>query len=986
MDTSKTINKIDKDILHINRMIEWSNVFLKDESKRKTRSQLVDSRRKLNRIKSALLVNPAASIFGESQVGKSYLVDCLLADDKGALKVYDGEGREYDFINEINPVGGGKEATAIVTRFTTRNFENMDKAYPVEANLLSAKDLLLVIVDSYFNELKQQKFCTSEDLMEKIADLKADYMSAPIIKNNALTEDDLYDIKEYFEGGNNFSTGFNEAVVIVKSGFFEELGVLIEKIPWTDWASVFSILWNENPMFTGIFERILKALHSLHFENKVSVKMDAVLRIKGTVLDVERIRELFGENTAEKDSFEKNMVVKTSSGIVNIGKSEFCAITSELVFRVKNELEHTKSFLKQLDLLDFPGARSRNVFLIKEDYNEQLLEGEFNKTDLVLRGKVAYLFNLYASNYYISNMLFCHHEKQSEVKTLSELLTKWVYSAIGNTVEERSRFMQDAKVSPLFIVGTKFNLDMVKDTNDDTAKDSQTRLSLYNERWNRRFSSTLSSVVQNTGESHWFNQWTKDGAFNNMYLLRSFEFSDRGGIFSGYLKEEKRNEDGMDRIDKVINLDENGDKIGEIDYAPGYELFLKELKKSFVNYHFIKKHFNNPEKSWDEAATLRKDGSEWIIENLTLASQGTLYSRNESFKRQLEGYEKTLVDIMNRYFHDDNADLLIQKAKEKAGKIEFQLDKLFGTDRLFFSQFIAQMLIPESAVHDLLLESINDIMMVEDTDTSAYFAIRDRAKIDPTLSKDENIERIRLAYNFNTTQDVLNYCESQSLSIDELLKPRVTRNFATIITDVVVNEWFNRYLTPEHYADFIERGFSKESLEDLLTNMQILFKHELNIEELISNTLRRYVLNPSSLDMMVEMLADISSEMINRFVNDMGYSYYSRDRWSNIVKSNDESKLDLNLDKNILDPEKSSDHQTIEKVFHVLDNLDEVVNQVPLDTEKIKFIPNYSSFVRWTSLMKISFIAACKIPVYDRLANDELRGIINSYQNSETAF
>lgn len=989
MNDIKTIAKIESDIAHINKMIEWSHAFLKDESKRKTRAQLVETRRKLNRIKNALKVNPAASIFGESQVGKSYLVDCLLSDNKGALKVYDGNGTEYDFIHQINPEGEGKESTAIVTRFTTRDFADMDKNFPIEVSLLSAKDLLLVIIDSYFNELKQQSFCTVEELQEKIEELKSEYASAPTIANNALTEDDLYDIREYFEGGNNFNTGYNEAIAIVKSGFFEELGILIAKIPWTDWATVFSILWKDNPLFTEIFSRILKALHSLHFEQKVYIKIEAVLRAKGTILDVERIRELFGENADEKDFLVKKMDVKTRKGVVNVNKSEFCAITSELVFRVKKELEEQKPFLKQLDLLDFPGARSRNVYKIEDTSQDESLnlEDAVNKTDLVLRGKIAYLFNYYSSNYFISNLLFCHHDKQSEVKTLSELLSKWVYTTIGDTVEERTKFINDAKISPLFIVGTKFNMDMRRTSNDENAQSDIERNKSYNERWNRRFSSTLSSVIQNTNDTHWFNQWTNDTKyFNNIYLLRSFDFSDRDGIFKGYNKEIKevdKNNNQIERIAKVINLNEKGEKIGEQEYGVGYEIFLKELKDSFVKYNFIEQHFRDPAKSWDEVASLGKDGSAWIISNLTRASQGTLFSRNESFKRQLVNHEEALKNIMQKYFHDDNSDILIQKAKEKAGKIEFQLDNLFSADRFFFSQFISQMLISESAVHDLLLETIYSMEMIEDTDTGAYFAIRDKAGIDPSIGKDENIERIRKAYNFQTTQDVLNYCESLSISIDELIKPKVTRNFASIISEVVVNNWFDSYLSVEHYTEFIQRGFLQESLEDLLANMKVLFKYELNIEEMISNTLRKYVLNPSSLDMMVEMLADISSEMINRFVNDMGYSYYSEDRWNNIVASNKKNQLGLELDMNLLNSEKSSDSKTIENVFKVLDNLDEVLNQTPLDPDKKKYIPNYNSFLRWTTLMKISFIAACKIPVYDRFANEELRKIINSYNETE---
>ncbi|MGL5418092.1 MAG: virulence factor SrfC family protein, partial [Plesiomonas shigelloides] len=48
--------------------------------------------------------------FGISQAGKSYLISALAAGSNGSLEALYGEKR-VDFIKEVNPVGGGKEAT-----------------------------------------------------------------------------------------------------------------------------------------------------------------------------------------------------------------------------------------------------------------------------------------------------------------------------------------------------------------------------------------------------------------------------------------------------------------------------------------------------------------------------------------------------------------------------------------------------------------------------------------------------------------------------------------------------------------------------------------------------------------------------------------------------------------------------------------------------------------------------------------------------------
>ena len=74
-------------------------------------------RNKSRRLAKAASRPPAIGIFGISQAGKSFLVDSLSKGENGRVESMFGNTR-LDFMKHVNPPGGGKEATGLVTRFT----------------------------------------------------------------------------------------------------------------------------------------------------------------------------------------------------------------------------------------------------------------------------------------------------------------------------------------------------------------------------------------------------------------------------------------------------------------------------------------------------------------------------------------------------------------------------------------------------------------------------------------------------------------------------------------------------------------------------------------------------------------------------------------------------------------------------------------------------------------------------------------------------
>lgn len=970
---NKDLNDIEVQIAANNKGLEWIRTFLKGGERKRAYETLIANRRELKRIRYAWPIRPAAAVYGESQVGKSYLVDCLLSSKtKGSLQVYDGHGVPYGFIEKLNPYGRGGESTSLVSRFTTRKVWTNDD-YPIKAIMLLPVDIILTLCDSYYNDLRGQQFISSEILRQKTEQLRNTYGKSTRIQTY-IEEDDVYELKEYFQSG-LFDRGEHYVNELVEAGYFDVLAEVVPQVPVGEWKDVFAVLWGNNRGMTETFTTLIAAFEKLGFRQEVYISMDAVLRTEGTLLCVDRIYELFGVTEIKEGEKSKrieparepDLNVLCGNTVVKLPKSVFCALAAELIFKIDDALADEKTFLKQIDLLDFPGARSR------KDFSESAVT-KSDSCEMLLRGKVAYLFNKYSTHYLISSLLFCHHEKKSEVTPLSTLLSRWVSDTIGDTPEKRAAFISDSVVSPLFIIGTKFNIDLKRDEMDDKANSEETERQALDSRWNLRFSNTLLSVIGENRNNRWFSEWiSKNGIvenFKNIYLLRSYEYSQReGGIFEGYLK---KDESGK----FMLNCKADGTLVGELDYGQGYAQFLTGMKKSFVEHPFVREHFADPSQSWDEAASLNKDGSEWIIENLTIVSKYAFRSRENKFRRQLEGVLQVLCHTLKAFYHDDRSDQKIQQALERAGMIDVELDKLFGSpDRSFFSQFIQAMLVKEEQINDLILGILNEVKKIVDaTDLEALFAIRDRAKIDSRLSKEENLERVRVSYHFTSSEKAKNYLEGLGITMEQLMNPPMIKNFATVIAEDIENYWFREILNEERFRIFIDRGFPEERLADLLNNLKALYRVKLHFTDNMVARIHKYVENPT--EDRVEMLADICSEMINRFVNDMGTSYYSPELWQSIRKTVEQNKLDVCLNPVGHLDDALPEHETIAEIFDVLNRLDDLLKEVPVRKEVIRNLPNYRSYRHWTDLMKISFIAVCDIPTYDVLANDELRDVL----------
>lgn len=253
----------------------------------------------MRRISTALNVNPAAAVFGESQVGKSYLVQNLLKNSNGVLDVQtDLEGGTRNFILDLNPSGGGVESTSLITRFTERKQDTGDPSHPIAVRVFSPVDVALTLVDSYFSVSRSPKYPDKQQIEERIGELEQKYGQRPEVQT-MMGEDQVYEMIDYITHG-SFPIVEYFISMLRSTRYMERLACVIGSMRPSEWVEGFSLLWNDNAMVSDVFRRLLDLLDTLGYPEYVGINVAALLKVDGTILCVDRIKEFFGVVQNEK--------------------------------------------------------------------------------------------------------------------------------------------------------------------------------------------------------------------------------------------------------------------------------------------------------------------------------------------------------------------------------------------------------------------------------------------------------------------------------------------------------------------------------------------------------------------------------------------------------------------------------------------------------------------------------------------------------------
>jgi hypothetical protein len=925
----------------------WINNSLEGNKKKDAYRTMVNCRRKLNKKKFALESNPAAAMYGESQVGKSYLISSLLSEEGKPFSITDENNVVHNFIEEINPPGGGSESTSLVSRFSV-NYKPVNQNFPVKAILLSPADIVLVLCDSFYNDINLKTsqnihFLSTDEINSEVFQLKDEWKDRQV-QQKVFAEDDVLDMQDYF------AEYFQKADKVIDSNFFEEISLLISKARPDEWAAIFSLLWNKNEIFTTLFGKLIDEYQKLHFVKEVYLPMESVLYAYGTLLDVKRLREIH----TEPDKIEPNYIANTKIFLpqtnqeIDFAKSYLCALTAELVFSQSETLLNGKPFLRETDLLDFPGARSRM---------EKPLEAIENKTipDLLLRGKVAYLFNKYSDAEKINILIFCAKHEQTAQRIMPRLLNNWVNKIVGNDAEKRETFVVKSIISPLFVIGTFFNVNLAYNPLQDKSDGTGTPLS---NRWLQRFTTTLEKEYFEKVTYSWFENWTKSQPdFQNIFLLRDFEKSETpSNLFKGFNAHKKELEEVQ---------------------TPQFHNFRKELRRSFLDYDFVKRHFANPAESWDEAATINKDGTTLIIDKLTIAADNINAARRDKTIAELDKVQQDILAELLKFFHSNDKDEELQKAKNTAGDIQFKLATAFAADKIKnYGQLMKEFMLDEGSVLELFRKKVDDIEHRDVVNMDIYSTYRIEVPVEKDDTAEKYFERLCVRYEKTSEERKAEFraeLETKQIDLEELIRGNsdLIKNNAQQLAETLLEYWFEYIALND--KTFIQQILGQDaSLDNMKEMYQKLFK-KLGIAKRIAEKIRRYVDGHSKTDLPYEIVADISAELLNKCINTVGFEYLDESEINDLRQANEQNHLGLILDNNTHPTENS-----LEELFTKVENQTKIMTEQP---EEMKSLPSYRNYLAWSNRLKVGFVSVCDIPNYDVTANANLGKIIDECKN-----
>lgn len=839
--------------------MKWVTANVEKDKRAVTIYNLKKLRREANRYENALPRRPSVAIFGQSQVGKSYLVSNLAKTPEAQslfVKVPD-TGEDVDFIASINPPGGGKEATGLVSRFTTENnWQAGQKPYLLR--LFSQADVVKIIANGYLSDITQYTYTVNRaEIQKMIQTLQAGKQGSPC---PGFSEDDVYDLKDYCN--NNFRDSF-----IIKDlnniNFWDDIAGVVPFIDSTQRWQVFEILWGKQPFFTALFKQLSDGLKQLNFLSEVRTELSALTPQQDTILDVERLRELYKE--------QKKPPVNCYDGgtlIATLDRSVLSALTAEVVLPLSDSTAQNpkRAFLKDADVLDFPGARSRQqipeITFESKDDNDKLL--------VFLRGKIAFLFNRYNFNYEISTLLFCMDDKQPEVTDLGKFLYEWIRNTHGGSPEKRAERERQlallvqqnsiAKLIPLLVVFTKFNIELA----GNPATDIPGKLETHNAKWTARIGANFRDQMGFSVGDLWIQNWDNNGPFKNLFPLRDPKWS-------------KSFFEGMDSDGKETQL------------RPEYVQKFEDMKNSWVNHPDVVAHVHNPLECWNEFTSPNKSGIDYIIKYMTPTCDPVI--KRQQIKSGIDSLKSQLYDTLSAFYQGGNIDDKLKKAKVSAAQVFMSLMKM-QKDKNTFGNFVDYLTITD----DLSWKIYFDLMMnkqVETSDTPAPQPKTAGNTVDLDLiemlgqfisiDKDESapsiLQKLRDFFDLQSDDELKAVLAESGIDIQKLLdlkdqKEKVGGDLndrAFLFAENLLSRWLE-YIEAIKQDDVLySLGMTKKTA-DLIINELNRSKNRVNLKKIIADAVREHV-NTFQLTSNIDIVARISAILINKFVNSLGWDF-----------------------------------------------------------------------------------------------------------------
>lgn len=540
-------------------------------------------------------------VFGESQVGKSFLISNLVSPNCEDITA-ELDGKLICFSDHLNPNHGGKnvESSGIVTRFS-KNVGKVPAGYPFKLKLFDEIDIVKILAYGFFKNVT-----TSPDIQDNIDEFfkSKDKIDSFFGKELASEKYKISDKDSCYIKGSAI-VSLARYIRGIASGqlqtfkpqdlFWSKAIDIIDKLNFEGRALIYKKIWGNTKIFNYFLDHIGQAIQILGGAHEAYAPISCCSidngnglkrRPEGTLLDIAVLKKLvdlknISSNGEPKfvDGNEIEIALDCDgTKIVKLPFPVLAIVTRELVFPLQKE-----SNCGNLDILDFPGARTAENFHY-ETVNS--FEGKLEDiTDLLRRGKVSYLFDSYSQKHEIDVLILCIRSDgdQSNVsKDLLDPLDKWVENNIGATPEQRSKF----GYIPLIGAFTKFDMAINGAGNFDKTAAANS------------VASTFQVALERLKKSPWLTDWSNGKCFDRFFCVRKINLKDES--------------------EKLFEIESNGDSIVEKNLRSDEKTNnIIKVYKANICKNEEAKHLYGYEKDWaqtlDEVLKPNDGGIKYLL-------------------------------------------------------------------------------------------------------------------------------------------------------------------------------------------------------------------------------------------------------------------------------------------------------------------------------------------------------------------------------------
>ncbi len=431
--------------------------------------------------------------------------------------------------------------------------------------------------------------------------------------------------------------------------YWDDAVALAGDLDVRDRAILFSPLWGGFERMTELYVTLVTALDKLGHPSDAFSAMEALIPRSKSIIDVET---LLGLGKDDADTLD----MRTMRGApVALPRAVVTALTAELRLTIP---EKPWEFFGTADLLDFPGARNRNPVDM-----EEFLKKDDALKELMVRGKVAYLFDRYVAEQELTSIFLVMKPSNQDITGLPALIADWIDRTHGGTAA-----LRQGRPTLLFLVFSWFNLHLERKPGEEGDG--------LAERFKSRLDGAIKGFLGKDPKRDWTSNWAGGTPFRNSFWLRDPTFS--GATFEA---------DG----DIKNGANETGVKADEADR-------LDRMRSEALKLDEVQKHFAEPETAWDRAMVLNDGGTSYLADSLAPVCTPDVKTRQ--IAARIDDLRSQMAAQLEKFHLSDDGEKRLAERREVAFDIILSIETV--ADRRRLSSLIRVLQVDEGYLQDHL--------------------------------------------------------------------------------------------------------------------------------------------------------------------------------------------------------------------------------------------------------------------------------------------